>query len=55
MASYISEHVGVTRTADDVLIGPGSKELLFLLQLVFHGELLLPNPSWVSYAPQVRS
>lgn len=54
VARYMSQTVGIPRTADDVLIGPGSKELLFLLQLVNHGELLLPNPSWVSYAPQVR-
>jgi aspartate aminotransferase len=31
-----------------VLVGPGSKELLFLLQLVFEGELIAPTPCWVS-------
>jgi aspartate aminotransferase len=45
---------GVRRTADDVLIGPGSKELMFLLQLVFYGDLVIPTPAWVSYAPQAR-
>lgn len=40
--------------ADNVLIGPGSKELLFILQMAFSGELLLPAPSWVSYAPQAE-
>jgi aspartate aminotransferase len=39
---------------DRVLIGPGSKELMFLLQLVFRGEILIPSPSWVSYLPQAR-
>ncbi len=39
---------------DDVLVGPGSKELMFLLQLVYEGELAIPAPSWVSYAPQAR-
>jgi aspartate aminotransferase len=39
---------------DDVLIGPGSKELMFLLQLVYYGELVIPAPAWVSYAPQAR-
>ena len=39
---------------DNVLIGPGSKELMFLLQLVFYGEILLPSPSWVSYHPQAH-
>jgi aspartate aminotransferase len=38
----------------NVMIGPGSKELLFLLQLVFDGEIIIPSPSWVSYLPQAR-
>ncbi|MBN2350355.1 MAG: aminotransferase class I/II-fold pyridoxal phosphate-dependent enzyme [Bacteroidales bacterium] len=39
---------------DDIMIGPGSKELIFILQLVYYGELIIPTPSWVSYAPQAR-
>lgn len=39
-------------TRDDVLVGPGTKELLFVLQTVYYGDLLLPNPSCTSYAPQ---
>lgn len=45
---------GIDAAADGVLIGPGSKELIFLLQLVFAGDVLIPSPSWVSYAPQAR-
>ena len=41
-------------TAEDVLIGPGSKELMFLLQLCYYGDLVIPTPSWVSYAPQAH-
>lgn len=41
-------------SAEDVLIGPGSKELMFLLQLTYDGDLIIPSPSWVSYAPQAR-
>ena len=37
---------------DDVIIGPGTKELMFLLHILFDGDVLLPIPSWVSYAPQ---
>jgi len=40
--------------AEDILIGPGSKELLFLLQLVSDTELMIPRPGWVSYAPQAK-
>ena len=36
----------------DVLVGPGSKLLLFAIQMAIPGDLLLPVPSWVSYAPQ---
>ncbi len=38
----------------NILIGPGSKELMFLLQLVYYGDLVIPIPSWVSYAPQAH-
>jgi aspartate aminotransferase len=39
---------------DSVLVGPGSKELMFLLQLVFYGEIILRSPCWVSYLPQAQ-
>lgn len=39
---------------DRVMIGPGSKELMFLLQLAFYGDLILPTPCWVSYEPQAE-
>ncbi|MCB2222447.1 MAG: aminotransferase class I/II-fold pyridoxal phosphate-dependent enzyme [Bacteroidetes bacterium] len=39
---------------ENILIGPGSKELIFILQLVYYGDLIIPTPSWVSYFPQAR-
>lgn len=54
VVSYHRRRHGIARDAEDVIVGPGSKELMFLLQLVYAGELLLPSPSWVSYAPQAR-
>ena len=44
----------VSSTREDILIGPGSKELMFQLQLAFQGELIIPTPSWVSYQPQAH-
>jgi aspartate aminotransferase len=44
----------INASPDGVLIGPGSKELMFLLQLVYYGEILLPTPCWVSYGPQAQ-
>ncbi len=54
VAGYISRTQRVEVSADDVLVGPGSKELMFLLQLVYYGEIVIPTPSWVSYAPQAQ-
>ncbi len=52
IAGFYQRRHGLERQADDILIGPGSKELLFLLQLVYYGNLVIPSPSWVSYSPQ---
>jgi len=38
--------------SEDIVIGPGTKELMLLTQITFQGEILLPAPSWVSYLPQ---
>ena len=54
VAEYHHRRHRVNRSGDDVLIGPGSKELMFLLQVVYYGELVLPTPAWVSYAPQAQ-
>ncbi|RBP33290.1 aspartate aminotransferase [Marinobacter pelagius] len=54
IAGYINRNERMRCTWEDVLIGPGSKELLFMLQLAYYGDLLIPRPSWVSYAPQAR-
>ena len=45
---------GMDWSADQVLVGPGSKELLFLVQWVLDIPLILPSPSWVSYVPQAK-
>jgi len=54
VAENLAARQGVERSAEQVLIGPGSKELMFLLQLVYYGDLVLPTPCWVSYAPQAH-
>jgi aspartate aminotransferase len=54
VAEHHRRDVGVECSADDVLVGPGSKELMFLLQMVYYGDLVVPTPAWVSYAPQAH-
>ena len=52
IAKYTSKKKNYDYKSDNVIIGPGSKELMFLLHVIFDGEIILPAPSWVSYAPQ---
>jgi len=54
IAAHLNQTRGMSFSADNILVGPGSKELLFLLQLVCESTLMLPTPSWVSYAPQAQ-
>ncbi len=52
VAKYTSSKKNLNYKSQNVIIGPGSKELMFLLHIIFDGEIILPAPSWVSYAPQ---
>jgi aspartate aminotransferase len=54
VAAFHLRNDGVNVDPDLVLVGPGSKELMFLLQVAFYGDLVVPSPCWVSYAPQAR-
>ena len=39
---------------DNVLITPGSKTSMYLMHMCFNGDVIIPQSSWVSYAPQAR-
>lgn len=54
IAEFNYRYQGIKCSPEDIIIGPGSKELIFILQLVYYGELIIPTPSWVSYSPQAR-
>jgi len=51
-ADHINKYNNSHFKKDDIVIGPGTKELMFLIQIAFKGEIILPAPSWVSYQPQ---
>ncbi|WP_435842645.1 pyridoxal phosphate-dependent aminotransferase [Streptomyces laurentii] len=50
-AGYWSRR-GLATTPDQVVCGPGSKPMLFGLLLAVGGDVVIPLPSWVSYAAQ---
>lgn len=53
IASFLENHQGHHFKAENIFIGPGSKELLFQLLYLIDGDVIIPAPSWVSYRPQV--
>ena len=52
IAKYETEKKNNDFSPEQVIIGPGSKELMFLLHMSIDREIILPCPSWVSYRPQ---
>ena len=52
IGAYYQNKFGWELDAEQVVVGPGSKALLYALMLALRGEVILPTPTWVSYAPQ---
>ena len=52
IAKYLNKNNNNSFNKEDIVIGPGTKELMLLTQIIFKGDILLPAPSWVSYQPQ---
>ncbi|MAV77218.1 MAG: aspartate aminotransferase [Candidatus Marinimicrobia bacterium] len=51
IAKYINKRTNNSFSSENIIISPGSKEMMFLLHLGFDGDIILPAPSWVSYEP----
>jgi len=52
VAGYFSRR-GLASEPRQVMVGPGSKSLLYGTVLAIDGDVVVPKPSWVSYQPQV--
>ncbi|MFD0306397.1 pyridoxal phosphate-dependent aminotransferase [Streptomyces sp. NPDC127119] len=52
-AAYFARR-GLPTGPEQVVLAPGSKPLLMALFAAVDGDVLLPNPSWVTYAPQAE-
>ena len=50
--TYFCGRLGLDESAYECIVAPGSKLILYALQMAIEGDLILPMPSWVSYAPQ---
>lgn len=55
IANFTNNRRGTFASANEVLVGPGSKELMFLLQLSYYGEIVIPAPSGYPTHRRLRS
>ena len=53
IAAHHARLHGAAVGAENVLVGPGSKLLMYLVQLVLDAVAIVPTPAWVSYAIRV--
>ncbi len=54
ISSFYERKFDLQYDPSQIIVGPGSKELIFDCLLTIKGGLMLPAPSWVSYEPQAK-
>ncbi|MDT8394169.1 MAG: aminotransferase class I/II-fold pyridoxal phosphate-dependent enzyme [Bacteroidales bacterium] len=54
IASYYNDVFGLNCAAGQVVVSPGSKEMISLILGVLSGAVVIPTPAWVSYLPQAK-
>jgi aspartate aminotransferase len=55
VSRFLQIHQNIKMPAEAIFIGPGSKELLYQIITLLEGVFFIPQASWVSYLPQVKS
>ncbi|XCN71935.1 MAG: pyridoxal phosphate-dependent aminotransferase [Candidatus Electrothrix aestuarii] len=54
IAEYYQKNQGLAFKADNVFVGPGSKEVIFHLLYVLNTHFILPAPLWLNIVPQLK-
>ncbi len=52
VSGFNARHFGLKPDPEKIVIGPGTKGLLFLLFSIIKGGIIIPTPSWIGYSPQ---
>ncbi|XP_013399621.1 uncharacterized protein LOC106165806 [Lingula anatina] len=52
ISRFHSRHDDLDIDPDNIVVAPGSKELIFLLMSIFNGDILILSPAWTTYQPQ---
>ncbi|KAK7072757.1 hypothetical protein SK128_010765 [Halocaridina rubra] len=53
VVKFHKKYDNISLDVDNFVVGPGSKELIYLTMTTFSGDIILPTPAWTTYAPQI--
>lgn len=54
IAEFYRRHFDLKCSAGQLVVSPGSKEMIAMVLAVVQGTVIIPVPSWVSYLPQAK-
>ena len=54
VADFNKRHFNLDVNPDRIVIGPGTKDLIFTVFSMILGSVVIPAPSWIGYYPQLR-
>ena len=54
VAGFNKRHFGLDVDPGRIVIGPGTKDLIFTIFSMIKGAVIIPTPSWIGYYPQLR-
>ena len=54
IADFMKRQFRVNINPSRVVVGPGTKSLIFTVFTMINGHVIIPSPSWIGYIPQMK-
>ncbi len=54
IAGFYKRHFKLGVDASRIVIGSGTKDLIFSVFTMINGDVIIPSPSWIGYFPQLK-
>ncbi|QYZ78325.1 pyridoxal phosphate-dependent aminotransferase [Methanofollis formosanus] len=54
VAGFYARHFGIQTDPERVVVGNGSKELIYIIFSMMEATAVIPSPAWIGYAPIIR-
>ncbi len=54
VAGFNKRHFGLDVDPGRVVVGSGTKDLIFTIFSMINGNVIIPSPSWIGYYPQLK-